>query len=286
MKILVTGAAGMVGRTLCDLCRSAGDTVLPFDHSALDISNADGVLTTIAETNPDAVINCAAWTDVDACEADAERAFAANARGPENLAVGCSRNNSVFVTISTDYVFDGTKKGFYIETDEPNPISVYGRSKLEGECLVQQAFRGAIVVRSGFIFGRGGKNFLSTVHERIRDNGKIKAIADAYGTPTYAKDLAARLYELVRLKRPGVYHVANSGDGGSYEEFVSEVVRITRCSKVEVERVASDSLNRPAPRPHNSRLRSLYLESVGLLPLPDWRDSLAEFIRERSDAGE
>ena len=277
----MTGAAGMVGRAVCELCRASGDTVLAYDHRGLDISNADEVLRTLHEGNPDVVINCAAWTDVDGCEHDRERAFAANARGPENLANGSHEMNSTFVTISTDYVFDGTKEGLYTENDEPNPRSIYGLSKLEGERLAQKAYPATIVVRSGFIFGPGGTNFLSTIVERARRGEKIKAIRDAYGTPTYSRDLALRLRELAQLNHPGIFHVANAGDGVSYEEFAREAILMAGCVGVEVEGIQTDSLKRPAPRPHNSRLRSPKSEAVGLSPLPGWRDSLNEFVRER-----
>ncbi len=281
MRVLVTGAAGMVGRAVCEVCRASGDTVLAYNHRGLDIANAGDVLKTLREDQPDVVINCAAWTDVDGCERDRERAFAANAHGPENLANASNELNSAFVTISTDYVFDGTKDGFYTEMDQPNPQSVYGLSKLEGERLTKRAYPATIVVRSGFIFGPGGTNFLSTIVERARRGEKIKAIIDAYGTPTYSHDLALRLRELAQLNHPGVFHVANAGEGMSYEQFAREAILMAGCVGVDVEGIQMDSLKRPAPRPSNSRLRSLNSEVIGLSPLPCWRDSLSAFVCER-----
>ena len=271
----------MVGRAVCDFCRDSGDTVLAYDHRGLDIAVTQDVLKTLVEGKPDVVINCAAWTDVDGCESDSKRAFEANARGPENLANASHEVSSIFITISTDYVFDGTKEGFYTETDPPNPQSVYGLSKLEGERLAQKAYPATIVVRSGFIFGAGGTNFLSTFLERARRGEKIKAISDAYGTPTYARDLAVRLRELAQLNHPGIFHVANAGDGVSYEQFAREAVLMAGYVGVVVEGVQSDSLRRPAPRPINSRLRSLKSEVAGLTPLPGWRNSLNDFVSER-----
>ena len=277
----MTGAAGMVGRAVCEFCRASGDSVLAYDHDSLDIANADGVFRTLHESKPDVVINCAAWTDVDGCERDEERAFAANAHGPENLARASYDINSVFVTISTDYVFDGTKEGFYTERDQPNPCSVYGLAKLEGERLTQKAYPATIVVRSGFIFGHGGSNFLSTVVERARRGEKIRAISDAYGTPTYSRDLAFRLREFAQLNHPGIFHVANEGDGVSYEQFAREAILMAGCLGVDVEGIKMDSLTRPAPRPRNSRLRSLNTEAAGLSPLPSWRNSLNDFVWEQ-----
>lgn len=278
--MLVTGAGGMVGRALREFCEASGDTVFAYDRAALDIADADGVREAVRRDKPNAVINCAAWTDVDGCESDVERAFAANARGPENLAFASREANAAYVTISTDYVFDGFKDGFYTQEDQPNPLSVYGRAKLEGEQRAQEANDKSIVVRTGFIFGRGGKNFLSRVIELARGDQKIKAISDAYGTPTYAPDLSRRLRELAQLNHPGVFHVVNSGDGASYAEFAREAMQAANLSGREVEEVLSETLNRPAPRPRNSRLRCLYSEKFGLAPLRDWRDALRKFAAE------
>ncbi|HKP45261.1 MAG TPA: dTDP-4-dehydrorhamnose reductase, partial [Pyrinomonadaceae bacterium] len=281
MKIFITGAAGMVGRALREFCEANGDTVFAYDHGKLDIANAEDVWRTVDRTRPDAVINCAAWTNVDGCESDAERAFAANARGPENLAVASRDANAVFVTISTDYVFDGTKEGFYTQEDEPNPQSVYGRAKLEGERCSTLAYDRSIVVRTGYIFGRGGNNFLSTVVERALKGEKLKAITDTYGTPTYAIDLAERLRKLAELDVPGIYHVVNSGPGVSFEEFTRKAVALIGNSEAVVEPISSDTLNRPAPRPRNSRLRCLRSEKIGLAPLQHWESALEEFIKIR-----
>jgi len=278
--VLVTGAGGMVARAVREFCEGSGDSVFAYDRSQLDIANATDVLETVRRVKPEAVINCAAWTDVDGCEADAARAFAVNAHGPENLAVASREVNAVFVTISTDYVFDGTKEGFYTQEDEPKPLSVYGRAKLEGEQRSLEANEASIVVRSGFIFGRGGKNFLSTIVDRARRNEQLKAITDACGTPTYGRDLAQRLRELAELKHPGIFHVVNSGEGASYAEFAREAIKRADLGEPPIEEVLEASLHRPAPRPQNSRMRCLLSPALGLAPLPDWRDAVARFIRE------
>lgn len=279
MRVLITGVGGMVGCAVRELCEKSDDTVLPYDHVALDISNAKDVQRIVSANRPEAIINCAAWTDVDGCESNPSRAFASNAEGPENLATASREVNAVLLTISTDYVFDGKKDEFYTQDDPPNPESVYGRSKLEGERRAQAANARTIVVRSGFIFGRGGKNFLSTVVDRARRGEKIGAIADAYGTPTYSRDLAGRLRELLRLAGSGTFHVVNAGEGASYEEFARQAVRCAQLD-AKVEGILSDSLHRPAPRPRNSRLRCLYSHRIGLRPLPDWHESLMRFVNE------
>jgi dTDP-4-dehydrorhamnose reductase len=268
----------MVGRALSDHCRAIGDQVFSYDHRSLDISAPKIVRETLRRDRPDAVINCAAWTDVDGCETDHEHAFAANARGPENLANASRELNARLVTISTDYVFDGEKEGFYTQRDQANPQSVYGASKLDGERKAQLAYARTIVVRTGFIFGPGGSNFLSTIVERAGRGEKLKAIADAYGTPTYSRDLAARLRELVQLDLPGTFHVVNAGEGMSYEVFARAALEVAGYTSTKLESVATSSLHRPAPRPRNSRLRCLLSEAIGLTPLPFWKDSLTDFV--------
>ncbi|MGI8838940.1 MAG: dTDP-4-dehydrorhamnose reductase [Pyrinomonadaceae bacterium] len=278
MKVLVTGAGGMVGRALSDYCRSIGDQVYCYDHQGLDIGASELVIETFRQDKPDVVVNCAAWTDVDGCELDHERAFRVNARGPENLAQASRELNTRLVTISTDYVFDGEKEGFYTQRDQPRPLSVYGASKVEGEHKAQLAYARTIVVRTGFIFGPGGTNFLSTIVERAHRGEKLKAIADAYGTPTYSRDLAVRLRELAQLDLPGTFHVVNAGEGASYEVFARAALDLGGYSSTNLESVATSSLHRPAPRPVNSRLRCLLSEAVGLTPLPFWKDSLGAFV--------
>ena len=278
MRVLVTGAAGMVGRAVSEHCRSCGDEVFDYDRGGLDISDAQRVLETIERDKPEAVINCAAWTDVDGCESDHARAQAANAAGPENLAKASRQVGAILVTISTDYVFDGEKDGFYTQRDDPNPTSVYGVSKLDGERRAQIACARTIIVRSGFIFGPGGKNFLSTIAERVQRGEKFGAIGDAWGTPTYSRHLAARLRELARLDLPGTYHVANAGAGASYEEFARAVVTELGGDEAIVESVTMAALKRPAPRPRNSRLRCLISEAIGLAPLPIWREAVQDFV--------
>lgn len=281
MRVLITGARGLVGQALTEHCSASADEVLGYDHRTLDITDAALVSANIEEQRPDAVINCAAWTDVDGCELDPERAFAANARGPENLAFASRKVGAVLVTISTDYVFDGTKEGFYTQREDPHPESVYGISKLEGERRAQQAYARTVVVRSGFIFGRGGTNFLSTIVDRAKRGERLKAISDAWGTPTYAPHLAIRLRELAQLDLPGVFHVVNAGEGASYDEFARAALKAAQCQLENLETVTMRSLERPARRPRNSRLKCLVSEAIGLAPLPPWREALAHFVEGR-----
>jgi dTDP-4-dehydrorhamnose reductase len=281
MKVLITGAGGMVGGVLAEHCRGLGDEVLAFDREGLDITDERATREAVGRLRPEAVVNCAAWTDVDGCELDPQRAFLVNSQGVETLATAARLAGASFVTVSTDYVFDGLKaEGFYTQRDDPHPSSAYGAAKLEGERRAQMASARTSVVRTGLVFGPGGRNFLSTVVERARRGERLKAISDSYGTPSYAPDLAARLRELAELDLPGVYHVVNSGEGTSYEGFARAATEAAGVREAEIEPVLMDSLKRPAPRPRNSRLRCLLSEAIGLRPLRDWREALAEFSRQ------
>lgn len=281
MRVLVAGSGGLVGHEVTKLCDAHGDQVFAYDHQRLDISDSTVVVSTINELRPEVVINCAAWTDVDGCELDHEKAIAANASGPENLAKACRDIGAGLVTISTDYVFDGTKDGFYSQRDDPNPISIYGLSKLQGERRAQAALARTIVVRTGFVFGSGGKNFLSTIIERCQKGDALKAIEDAWGTPTYARDLATRLRELAILDLPGIYHVVNAGEGATYEQFARVALEAAGCDHSKLETVKMESLRRPAPRPINSRLKCLISPAIGLNPLPEWQEALADFAAKQ-----
>lgn len=273
MKILVTGANGMVARATAVHCRSLGDDVVSLTRQQLDISARDAVLDTLKTVLPDAVINCAAYTDVDGAESNPEASHRANTLGPKHLSEAASETGSRLVTISTDYVFDGENPGFYTEGDRPNPRGVYATTKFEGEKAALGANPNAIVVRSGWIYGDGGTNFLSVMHKLLADRKKIKAIGDAYGTPTFAGDLARRLRELAETGSVGIFHVANAGEGTTYLGFAEKLCEIAGYDRRVIEVVSNADLKRPAPRPVSSKLASVRLD-----PLPDWEDALRRFL--------
>ena len=278
MKVFVTGAAGLVGRAVVASCAGLNQHVTAFDHQSLDITDELRVNAAFDRETPEVVINCAAWTDVDSCESDPERAAEVNARGPELLAKACDKHGALLITISTDYVFDGEKDGFYTQRDRPNPLSVYGLSKLEGERRAQEASARTIVVRSGYIFGSGGENFLSTVVVRAQRGEPVRAIKDMFGTPTYAPDLARQICKLAKLDVAGIYHIVNSGEGASFADFARAAVSTAGLSGSLVKTVTLKALNRPAARPRNSRLRCLFSEAIGLPRLRPFPEALIEFV--------
>jgi len=282
MKILITGANGMVAGAAVRFCRKNGDEVSAFDRSGLDIAVRENVFEVFAQVRPEAVINCAAYTDVDGAEENEEKCQTANVRGVENLALAARESGCRFLTISTDYVFRGEREaGFYTQKDTPDPQSVYARSKYEGERIASRTYARSIIVRTGWIYGRGGTNFLCVMDRLLAEGKRIRVIRDSYGTPTYAGDLARRLRELIELDLPLIFHVTNAGPGTSYAGFAEKICAAGGFDRELLEQVSQRDLQRPAPRPVNSRLACLLSEKLGLAPLPHWEDALKRFISER-----
>ena len=281
MKVLITGANGMVAKAAIEYCRSINDDVVALARQQLDIAAPDSVARAFDEVKPEAVLNCAAYTNVDGAETDREAAYNANVLGVKNLALACRAHDAAFVTISTDYVFDGRKTGDYTQRDDPNPLGIYAVTKREGELMALENYARSIVVRSGWIYGEGGTNFLSVMHRLLAEGKTIKAIHDSFGKPTYAHDLAKRLRELAELDMPCIFHVANSGPGTSFFDFARKVCEIGGFDPALVERVSMNDLQRPAPRPASSKLACLFSEKFGLEPLPDWEDGLKRFLMKK-----
>lgn len=268
----------MVAGAAIEYYQSIGDEVFPFTRQQLDIADKEQVFSTVEEANPDVIINCAAYTDVDGSETNVGQCYAVNAAGVENLALAARRIDCGFVTISTDYVFDGANSGFYTQRDTPRPVSVYGQAKLEGEIRARNAYARSIVVRSGWIYGAGGTNFLCVIHRLLAEGKTVKVINDAYGTPTFAKDLVRRLREIARLDLPCIFHVTNSGAGASYEDFARKICELKGFDANLLESISAGALKRPAPRPRASKLACLFSERLGLPPLRSWEKALEEFL--------
>jgi dTDP-4-dehydrorhamnose reductase len=270
----------MVGRALAEYCVLEGDRVAALSREQLDIAEESAVSDAFKVLEPDVVFNCGAYTNVDACETEIDRAFRVNALGPEILARQAREAQAALMTISTDYVFDGTKTGFYDQRDDPAPLSVYGSSKREGEIRALTTYARTSVIRTGWIFGLGGTNFLSRAVEFGTTNSEVTAISDSYGTPTYAWDLARRMREIAVRDVPGIYHVSNSGDGASFEGFVRKSLQLAGLDASRIRPVTMDSMKRPAPRPRNSRLGCLISGPLGLGPLPHWEEALSQFVEK------
>jgi dTDP-4-dehydrorhamnose reductase len=276
---LITGAGGLLGRALGSLLGASAWRVVQLARADLDITSEDRVREAIESHRPDVVFNCAATPDVDRCEREPEMAAEVNERGPRWLARHAGRAGAEMVHVSTDYVFDGAKEGFYTQEDTPNPLSVYARSKLAGEMAVREEAERFYIIRSSWIFGAGGKNFGSRVIELARAGARLKGVTDQISIPTYAPDLARRIEEIVNLRAHGLYQVTNTGPTSWYE-FARLALDMAGLGGVDIEPVTRAELGQVAPRPHNSAMRCLVSEKIGLEPLGHWRDSLPEFVKQ------
>jgi dTDP-4-dehydrorhamnose reductase len=275
MRVVVTGAGGMVGREVVDAL--AAHEVTALDHGALDVADRDAVLGAVGAHRPDAIVHCAAWTAVDACESDPDRALAVNTLGCRHIMEAARRFGSYLVALSTDYVFDGTKLEPYVEWDPPNPLSVYGRTKLGGE---HEIAGDCAVVRTSWVCGRHGANMLKTVLRLANDEAApLRFVDDQRGCPTFASDLARMLATFVVERLPGTWHVTNQGPV-TWFEFAQEVLKAAGHDPGRVEPITTAEMPRPAPRPANSVLDNAALRLSGRDLLPDFREPLARTLAD------
>lgn len=279
MRLLITGAGGQLGTDLVAHCEAAGDDVVAVDHRRLDVSDRVAVEELVHDGRFDAVLNAAAWTAVDACESDPERAYRVNALACRWLADACRCADTHLVHVSTDYVFDGTKPEPYHEWDRPAPTSVYGASKWAGEHeIAVHAGGGATVVRTSWVFGVHGHNMVKTVLG-LRHRDELAFVDDQRGCPTATADLAAVLRTLAVERIPGLFHATNEG-AVSWFEFVRHVLEAAGEDPAKVRPISTAELDppRPAPRPANSVLDNRALRLSGLSPLRNYRDALQEVV--------
>jgi dTDP-4-dehydrorhamnose reductase len=274
MRVLITGAAGMLGQDLVGASVDAGHVLAALPRAELDITDPDAVEAAVRAARPDVVFNCAAYTNVDGCETDVETALTVNGGGAGNVARAAAGAGAWIVHVSSDYVFDGAKREPYVESDAPAPLSQYGRSKLAGERAVAQgAPNGHTIVRSSWLFGAHGPCFPSTILRLAGERDQLSVVDDQVGSPTFTAHLADALLALGAERQVGVVHVAAAGQCSWYE-FAEAIVEAAGVA-CEVRPGRTEDLGRPAPRPAYSVLRS---EHAGAPSLPDWREGLAGFI--------
>ena len=296
MKILICGANGQLGCELTRLIRQGHSEIGPIpeaykqaqlvltDVEELDITNAPAVDAFFAEGAFDLVINCAAMTNVDGCEGNEDFAHRINAQGAENLAVSGARYGAKVVYISTDYVFAGDDPTDRVETDTPNPQSAYGRTKLDGELLVQQANPQHFIIRTAWLYGYVGKNFVKTIMGIARDKGQIKVVDDQLGNPTSANDLAYEILKIAQTDDYGIYHCTNKGTC-SWFDFASAIVDAAgiSCKKIPC---SSTEFVQAAKRPAFSSLRNKHLEDTLGDEMRPWQDALASFMERLPELGD
>lgn len=283
-KILVTGANGQLGNELRKLCKNFPGLEFIFtDVDMLDITNPDAVSVFMEASKPAMVVNCAAYTNVDDAESDVKNARKINALAPQVLAAACAMQEAFLIHISTDYVFDGTSLNAYSEDDEPNPLSVYGSSKLEGEEKIKTVFDDYVIIRTSWLYSEYGHNFVRNIISLGKDRETIEVINDQFGSPTYARDLANTIIDMIiksilnpEAYLPGIYHYANQGSC-SWAEFAQEIFKLANIN-CEVIPVSTEKFPRIAKRPRNSVLETSKIRHSFGIGIPNWRDSLKECI--------
>jgi dTDP-4-dehydrorhamnose reductase len=276
MKLLVTGAAGMLGRDVMLAAGNAGHDVVGFGRAELDVTDAERVGRRFELERPDVVINCAAWTDVDGAESAEEAAFAINGAGAGIVAAAAAKVEATVVYVSTDYVFDGAKGSPYVESDQPAPLSAYGRTKLAGEEATAAANKRHFIVRSGGLFGVGGRNFVATMLRLAETQNEVLVVRDQTCAPTYTWHLAYGLTRLIEGIEYGIHHMAAAGHCSWYE-FAREVFEQ---AKVECKVLSgtTEMLGLPAKRPAYSVMVS---QREHAIRLPSWNDGLAGYLAQR-----
>ena len=278
MRILVTGAAGQVGARVVEALE--GHDVLAASRAELDLADRDSIEAAVAEFGPQAVVNTAAMTSVDACELDPERAFAVNALGVRWLARAAERHGAHVVHVSTDYVFDGESSRPYDEWDAVNPVSEYGRSKLGGEREVIEHSSSWAVVRTSWVFGRRGTDLVSWAFDSY-DKGELTGVlADQVSIPTFAPDLAELLSRFATQRRAGMFHVTSGSDAVTRHELICTALRARGVDPSGIAPIDASELVRPARRPPMSALDNRALRLAGLPGLRSWRDAVAEYVSE------
>jgi len=282
-RLLVIGAKGMLGRDLVNTLRFSFRPdqdweILGWDIDEIDIQEENTTVTKIESIQPQIVINIAAYTDVDGCESNEEKAFAVNAEGMKHVALGALRCSAKVVYLSTDYVFDGEKKEPYEEEDPPHPLNVYGRSKLKGEQYVQELMEDSLIIRSQWLYGRHGKNFVSSILREAREKRVVSIVDDQTGLPTYTVDLATAISALIQRRARGIFHVANS-DPCTWFTFGQAILKLSGMMEVKVIPISTKELGRPAARPLYSVLSTQKLRREISMTLRPWSQALREYVK-------
>jgi dTDP-4-dehydrorhamnose reductase len=278
-KVLIIGAQGMLGHELMELF-AAGYDVIGLDIENVDITRQGATRRTIKEVSPDVVINAAGFTDVDGCEKKINKAFAVNGEGAKNVAKGCRDSGAKLIYFSTDYIFDGAKGSPYREDDPPNPQNIYGESKLMGERYIEEILDDYIIVRTQWLYGKFGRNFVETILALAEERDNIEVVHDQQGCPTYTADLSRAIAALVSKDLRGIFHVSNGGSCSWYD-FALEIVQLANASEVKIVPISSAALNRPAKRPLYSIFNCQRLEQEAGIEMRSWQKALQDYFHRR-----
>lgn len=278
MKILVTGAAGQLGIDVVNELMYKHE-IVGLDRKSLDISNLENVLGFVCEYKPEVIINAAAFTKVDACETEVEKAYKVNSIGAKNLAIAALENNCRLVHISTDFVFDGEKGSPYLEHDNTSPLNVYGHSKLLGEKFIREICPRHYILRTSWLYGKNGANFVKTMLEISMKKELLKVVDDQVGCPTNTADLIEMIKLLINSQAYGTYHTCNSGEC-SWFTFAKKIFELADKKDVEILPITSLELNRPAKRPQYSVMRNRMLELQFNYYVRSWEEALKDYMND------
>jgi dTDP-4-dehydrorhamnose reductase len=282
--IIILGAAGMLGQDLKSLLEREGRSFQAFSKTELDITSLADLDSVFHNTRPKFVINCAAFTNVDACETEVQKAFLINSIGATNVAIAAKRANAHLVHISTDYVFDGTKGTPYSEDDKINPLGIYGKSKAQGELNIIETGCRFSIIRTQWLFGVHGKNFVETMLDLMEKQTRLTIVHDQVGSPTYTGDLATALLRVIDLGLEGIFHVTNSGVA-SWWSFAKAIAEKKAVTEVQIDPIPSCELKRPAPRPLYSVLDNTKFKQLAGMNLRHWSDALDSYLALRDNTG-
>jgi dTDP-4-dehydrorhamnose reductase len=281
VKVIVTGAGGQLGYDLVRTAVRCGWEVHGYSRTELDVTNLDAVKECVAAVKPDVIIHAAAYTKVDLAEQEPDLAYLANALGTRNVAISAEAACAKLCYISTDYVFDGNADTPYREYDQTNPLSVYGKTKLAGEKLVESLSSRYYIVRTAWVYGRHGSNFVKTMLRLAAEQSELRVVDDQIGSPTYTVDLAEFLVDLVQTENYGIYHATNSGMCSWYE-FARTILAMAGVSST-IHPVSTAEFPRPAPRPKFSVLDHMAIRANGFRDLRHWRDGLTAYFAEGAE---
>ena len=281
MRVLVTGVGGQLGYDVIKELEKRNIECIGADKAEFDVTDFDAVHKFITDYIPDAVIHCSAYTAVDKAEDEPELCYLVNVVGTENIAKVCKEIDAEMVYISTDYVFDGTKDGFYEVDDVPNPINVYGKTKLAGEKAVQRILEKYFVVRISWVFGINGNNFVKTMLRLGKERNELNVVADQVGSPTYTADLASLLVDMIQTEKYGIYHATNEGEC-SWAEFAEEIFNVAGMN-VKVNHITSAGYPTKAKRPLNSRFNKRSLNISNFTRLQHWKCALKNYMYRLND---
>ena len=280
MKILLTGAHGQLGYDVCKVLSTRNIEYKGVDIADFDITDKMAVQQYMETYRPNAVIHCSAWTAVDKAEDEPEKVEAVNAQGPRNIAEACKAIGAKMLYISTDYVFPGIGEHFYEPQDPTGPLSVYGKTKLDGELAVRELLEHFFIVRISWVFGKNGNNFVKTMLRLAETREEVSVVCDQIGSPTYTADLAPLLCDMIATDSYGIYHATNEGVC-SWAEFAEEIFKVAG-KQIRVVPIATEQYPTKAIRPKNSRMSKECLDKAGFHRLPHWRDALARYWKELS----